>query len=224
MHPPTPSPLTPTSPTPAPAPPTLSPPAPNPPTPTPLTILTPRLILRAAQASDLDALHDMYSDEEVMRYWSRPPYTDKLQTLLSLADMISSPANGVLDFVIALRPAAPPSQPTTPTTPPPPPTPIIGKAGIWSPSTSELGFMLHRTHWRQGYMSETLNALLGPRGLFWEKGLERVIADVDPRNAGSIGVLRKCGFRETGRAVGTFETHLGWCDSVYLELRREGWG
>ena len=50
--------------------------------------------------------------------------------------------------------------------------------------------------------------------------IERVVADVDPRNEACLGVLRKFGFEETGRAENTFETHLGWCDSVYFELQR----
>lgn len=68
-------------------------------------------------------------------------------------------------------------------------------------------------------MAETFAALLGPGGVLWKRGLERVIADVDPRNGGSIGILRRFGFVETGREEGTFVTHLGWCDSVYFELR-----
>ena len=50
--------------------------------------------------------------------------------------------------------------------------------------------------------------------------IERVVADADPRNEACLGVLRKFGFKETGRAEKTFETHLGWCDSVYFELQR----
>lgn len=70
-------------------------------------------------------------------------------------------------------------------------------------------------------MAEALTALLGePDGVFWKRGVERVLADVDPRNVGSIGILRRFGFEEVGREEGTFETHLGWCDSVYFELRR----
>ena len=68
-------------------------------------------------------------------------------------------------------------------------------------------------------MVEALTALLGADGLFWKRGVEGVVADVDPRNEGSIGILRRFGFVETGRAENTFETHLGWCDSVYLELK-----
>lgn len=80
--------------------------------------------------------------------------------------------------------------------------------------------MLHRNFWGSGYMAEALTALLGTRGVFWKRGVERVVADVDPRNDGSIGILKgRFGFVETGREERTFETHLGWCDSVYLELR-----
>lgn len=68
-------------------------------------------------------------------------------------------------------------------------------------------------------MAEAFTALLGFEGVLWKRGLERVVADVDPRNSGSIGILRRFGFVETGREEGTFETHLGWCDSVYFELR-----
>lgn len=50
--------------------------------------------------------------------------------------------------------------------------------------------------------------------------VERVVADADPRNEACLGVMRKFGFRETGRAERTYETHLGWCDSVYFELER----
>lgn len=46
------------------------------------------------------------------------------------------------------------------------------------------------------------------------------MADVDPRNESSIRLLKGFGFVETGRAERTFETGLGWCDSVYFALER----
>ena len=33
------------------------------------TILTRRLLLRGAQESDLESLHELFTDEDVMRYW-----------------------------------------------------------------------------------------------------------------------------------------------------------
>ena len=66
-------------------------------------------------------------------------------------------------------------------------------------------------------MTEALEALLP---YLWAQGLERIVADVDPRNESSIRLLKSFGFVETGRAERTFETGLGWCDSVYFALER----
>ena len=154
---------------------------------------------------------------EIKNHRSCAPHTRMEQTSKYLHGMTTSPTNGTLDFVIVL--IEPPSSD-------PPPADnninhkVIGKAGIWTTTNFEVGFLLHRAYWKQGYMAEALTALLGPRGVFWERGVEKVLADVDPRNEGSVGLLRGFGFRETGREERTFETHLGWCDSVYLELGR----
>jgi len=43
-------------------------------------------------------------------------------------------------------------------------------------------------------------------------------ADVDPRNARSLKLLKNLGFRETGTAKRTYQIGDEWTDSVYLEL------
>lgn len=57
---------------------------------------------------------------------------------------------------------------------------------------------------------------------FWETwpDVGSLKADVDPRNTASLRLLEKSGFVETGRKENTYETHFGWCDSVYLGLER----
>ena len=77
--------------------------------------------------------------------------------------------------------------------------------------------MLHRSYWGKGYMAESLTALI-PK--FWEERVEKVVADVDPRNDGSMGILKRFDFRETGREERTGEVGGVWYDSVYLELER----
>ena len=123
--------------------------------------------------------------------------------------MISSSSNGISDFVIVLQSLEPPS--------------VIGKVGVWNPETSEIGFMLSRAYWGNGYMAEAISALL--EHLWSGKGGEmpRLIADIDPRNDASLTVMRKFGFREVGYEESTVETHLGWCDSVYLALENPNW-
>ena len=60
-------------------------------------------------------------------------------------------------------------------------------------------------------------------GVGYEHGrVQRVLADVDPRNQASLRLLKSVGFEVVGRRERTFETHLGWCDSVDLELGRPG--
>ena len=107
---------------------------------------------------------------------------------------------------------------------------VIGYMGCWS--GPEIGFILSKTHWGKGYASESLGALLDH--LFSQTSIGSNVgdcpgpnltlkADVDPRNERCLRLLKKFGFSECGREEKTFETHLGWCDSVYLDLTRERW-
>ena len=41
-----------------------------------VTLRTPRLTLRPVADDDAPALFAIFSDRDVMRYWSRPPMTD----------------------------------------------------------------------------------------------------------------------------------------------------
>ena len=61
---------------------------------------------------------------------------------------------------------------------------------------AEVGFILHPDHWRRGYMREAMGALIG--FAFGELGLNRLEADVDPRNAPSLALLETLGFRREG--------------------------
>lgn len=115
--------------------------------------------------------------------------------------MIDSPTNGHLDFVIVLACTGK----------------VIGKAGIWETKNHEIGFMLNRIYWRRGYMAEAMEVLLRH---IWRQGIEKMMADVDPRNEASMGLLEGFGFVEYAKEARTIETHMGWCDSVYLSLER----
>ncbi|KAG8534363.1 uncharacterized protein KY384_001208 [Bacidia gigantensis] len=177
-------------------------------------ITTDRLLLRAARQSDLDDFHAIFSNDDVMRYWSNPPHTELSQTKEYLMIMINSPNNGIIDFVIVLRPTTPYSGQLENE------GPVIGKAGVWSPASHpkpELGFMINRDYWGKGYMKEALGALIP---LVWEQGITMMQVDVDPRNDASIATCKKFGFVEVGTEENTVKTHLGWCDSVFLQLER----
>jgi len=92
----------------------------------------------------------------------------------------------------------------------------IGNIGIWQ--MPEFGFILHPDTWGHGLATEAAAAFIAYA--FATYPIEAVTADVDPRNAASLGVLRKLGFVETGRAERTFLIGGEWCDSVYLAVAR----
>jgi RimJ/RimL family protein N-acetyltransferase len=93
---------------------------------------------------------------------------------------------------------------------------VIGKAGCWR--LGEIGFILHPDHWGKGLAQEALRAVL-PH-IFASLPIDRLEADVDPRNAAALRLLAGFGFREVRRAERTVKLGDEWCDSVYLELRR----
>lgn len=163
-------------------------------------LCTSRLLLRPPQLDDLGDLHAVYADKEVMRYWSSPPHPDLETTRTRLTAMVTKQSTPTQYFVIVRGGRA------------------IGCAGVHE--GNEIGFLLHRTHWRQGIMSEALGTLIPY--CFDTLGFDRLTADADPNNTGSTSLLLSLGFRETGRAERTFFINGKWSDSVYFALDREG--
>lgn len=90
--------------------------------------------------------------------------------------MLSSPQNGITDFIITLKQPEPASHPvsnstntissnhseTASQTPEQPPNTItIGKIGIYRPiPANEIGFLLSRTYWGRGLAKEALDYIL----------------------------------------------------------------
>ena len=158
-------------------------------------IRTERLLLRRARWSDLESIHRLLSDPRAMRYWSSPPHTDIGQTEKWLASMIDADPLKSDDFIVTLEGQ------------------VIGKLGAWL--LPEIGYLLDPDHWGRGYAREGLSAFIARRrGL----GSPELTADVDPRNGGSLKLLERLGFAETGRAAGTWQVGDELCDSVYLKL------
>lgn len=157
-----------------------------------------RLRLRPAREDDLAALHAVLSDAEAMRFWSTPAHKDLGTTHAWLRDMISAAPETSHDFVVEHQGV------------------VIGKAGFYQ--LPEIGFILHPDYWGRGLAREALEAVIA--SAFANYRVPQLIADVDPRNAGSLAVLRRLGFIETGRAERTFLIGETWCDSIYLALQR----
>lgn len=161
-------------------------------------IVTERLVLRRAEVADVVPLHAVFSDARAMRYWSTLPHDDIAKTRGFVEGMIGlAPPQGE-DFVVVFDGR------------------VIGKAGFWR--FPEVGFIFHPDVWGKGLAREAVSALIDHG--FGARGLDEIVADVDPRNAASLRLLAGLGFVETGREANTIQVGDEWCDSVYLRLGR----
>ena len=175
------------------------------------SIIRELLHLRKAREGEHDHFRDFLSNRDVMQYWGWPADTAINQTKPELHSIITLTISGVEEFVIVL--AA--SESVDSSAKLASKDKVIGTAGIWDQGRSYSCFTA--TTGVRGYMIEVLIAFVL---VFWHQGFEKIFADVDPRSEGRIKLLNKFVFVETGRAKNTFRTCIGWCDGVYLELKR----
>jgi ribosomal-protein-alanine N-acetyltransferase len=149
------------------------------------TLETERLRLRWLTSADVPALFEVFSDPEVMRYWSHGPLSDAAAAADLLARIHAHfRARDLFQWGVALRGT----------------DEVIGTCTLASLNPehrrAEVGYALGRRHWGRGYMGEALPALL--RFAFGRLDLHRVEADVDPRNERSLRSLERLGFRREG--------------------------
>lgn len=152
--------------------------------------------------ADVPALHAIMRDAETMRFWSTLPHESLSETEAFVAETMAAVDAGTADdFAVTLAGA------------------VIGKAGLWQ--GNELGILLARPHWGQGFASEAARAVIERA---FARGHDTVAADVDPRNAACLGMLGRLGFRKTGGAKATYRIGQDWVDSVYLRLSAADYG
>ena len=163
-----------------------------------MIIKTARLTLRRARAGDLADLHEVMRHAEAMRYWSTPPHPD-LDTTASWLDckLAEDPARSV-EFVIEYLGRA------------------IGTAG--GGVLPEVGYILHPAQWGQGLAFEAMQAVIARA--FARPDTDHLMADVDPRNAASVKLLKRLGFVYVSHADNTFRIAGEWVHSDYYRLER----
>jgi ribosomal-protein-alanine N-acetyltransferase len=84
-----------------------------------------------------------------------------------------------------------------------------------------LGYWIDEAHGGRGYTTEAVRQAVGHA--FERAGLHRVQAAVIPRNAGSLRVLGKVGFREEGLALRYLRIAGAWEDHKLFAVTREEW-
>lgn len=144
-----------------------------------------RIRLRAVAPSDREAVFGVFSDARVTRYWSRVPmrelreadeYVEECAELFARREMIN--------WAIARRAD----------------DALIGTCTLLAISLGhrrcELGYALGSAHWGLGLAREA--TALAIRFAFEQLALERIEVDIDPRNAASIALAERHGFRREG--------------------------
>jgi [ribosomal protein S5]-alanine N-acetyltransferase len=174
------------------------------------TINTDRVRLRWMSEADIDALYTIFSNVEVMRYWSSPPISDRGAAALILKGVHDGFHNHTqLKWGLAKR-----SDDT-----------LIGTVTLHNLSfdnrRAEMGYALGRAHWGNGYMHEGLQGLLDYA--FGVLDLHRLEADVDPRNNASIRTLERLGFQREGYLRERWQVDGEIQDALFYGLLRPEW-
>ena len=174
------------------------------------TIGTPRLQLRHIGAADVPALFGIFGDAEVCRYWSHPPLKD-LEAAAEFQRGIARhfAERTLFQWAIVEREGGA----------------MVGTCTLASLSAehrrAELGYALARRAWGQGYIAEVLPAIIG--FAFDTLALHRIEADVDPRNARSIGALEREGFQREGCLRARYHVAGEVQDAVLFGLLQDEW-
>ena len=173
------------------------------------TIHATRVSLREITAADLDALYLIFSDPEVMRYWSTPPLASKAAAHDLLTEIQAGYKHRFLKWGIAFRSN----------------DALLGTCTLFNLDIThrraEIGYALGRQYWRMGYAHEALQALL--RHAFDELNLHRIEADVDPRNSASIRTLERLGFQREGYLRERWQVGGEIQDALFYGLLRPEW-
>jgi len=175
-----------------------------------LVLETPRLRLRPLRRDDAGALYGVFSDPRVMRYWSTAPWTDLAPAhILVETDQQAMAAGEHLRLGLERRDDGA----------------LLGTCTLyhfhWSNRRADIGYALAFDAWGQGYMGEALAALVGHG--FDELGLNRLEADIDPRNLASARALGRLGFREEGLLRERWIVEGEVSDSAIWGLLRSDW-
>ena len=175
--------------------------------PPPPTIECARLRLRPYRDDDVDALYALQSDPGVMRYWSYPAWTDRRQAEERLALIYRQQREeDVYIWVVADRDS----------------DRMIGNCALFALNReqkhAEIGYSLMPACQGRGLAQEAVRAVLG--FAFEVLGLERIEADIDPRNAPSCRLVERLGFQREGYLRERWRVNGEICDAAFYGLLR----
>jgi len=144
-----------------------------------------RVRLRAPCEGDIEPLYALFSDPDVMRYWSRPPMTERAEALAYLRSIVDGfEKRELLNWIVADRQD----------------DGMIGTCTLYDLQPAHLraavGYALSPTRQGEGLAREAVTLALNWG--FESLDLHRIEADIEPRNTRSERLLLALGFQAEG--------------------------
>jgi RimJ/RimL family protein N-acetyltransferase len=174
------------------------------------TLTGARVRLRWLDLDDAADLYAVFSDPQVMRYWSRPPFTTGEEARALVRDIHALFRKQTL-FQWGLARLADDR--------------VLGTCTLSDVEPAhrraQLGYALGRAHWGQGLMQEALTLLVDYA--FDRLALHRLEADVDPRNVPSVRTLERLGFIREGYLRERWHVGGEIQDAAYYGLLAREW-
>ena len=169
-----------------------------------------RLLIRLVTAADLPGLLVVNGDDEVTRHLPYATWQSLDDAQAWFARMTAMHAAGTaLQFAITEKRSGV----------------TIGSCLLFrfdeTSARAELGYVLGRAYWGQGYMHEALQRLIACA--FGELALRRLEAEVDPRNGRSARLLARLGFACEGLLPQRWLTKGEACDVNVYGLLNRAW-
>ncbi len=169
-----------------------------------------RVRLRAPTEHDIDPLFALFSDPEVMRYWSREPMRERSEAIAYVSSIVEGfERRDLLNWIVADRAD----------------DRMIGTCTLYDLQVQHLragiGYALSPARQGHGFAREAV-ALALDWG-FSTLGLHRIEADIEPRNQPSERLLTALGFRFEGVLRERFCTPTEIQDSKLFGLLARDW-
>jgi len=173
-------------------------------------LATARLDLRPLEAADTDAVFAMRSNPVIQRYGSHPAWTERQTAVDYIERNIRAMAAGTdAQFAIVRRADAV----------------VVGTCTLYrldaQSRLAQVGYVLRVSEWGQGYAAEAVTRMLDWG--FDQLALNRVEADIDPRNTPSIRAMERLGFTLEGHLRERWIVGGEVCDSLIYGLLARDW-
>lgn len=168
------------------------------------------ITLRKLQVDDLDAVHALISNMEVVRHMLLPLCSRQESEKFLTESLIESPSSPWRSIVRAIVSGLGDE--------------LVGLCGVVNlrgNSDGEIWYLINPESWGQGIATRAVRQLLQLG--FSEMGLHRIWATCLPENPASARVLEKVGMRKEGFLVKNLKIHGEWRSSFLYAILTEEW-